>query len=119
MHGSIFYNFWAGLIGFTYYFFVNLSDQSIPIKLLLSSLLVATVVFLLMFPIRVLIAYILITKENELPIEHAEMEAGTNAENSHLNIGESTKETPTENPDEIANVVRTMMNQEQPATNNS
>lgn len=60
MFGSIFYNFWAAIIGFSLYFFSMLS-KDVPFKVLIGSFIAALISFLLMYAFRFVLAYILHT----------------------------------------------------------
>lgn len=65
MFGSVFYNFWAAIIGFSLYFFSTLS-KDVPLKVLIGSFIAAIISFLLMYAFRFAIAYILHTPEENL-----------------------------------------------------
>lgn len=98
MAGSIFYNCWAALIGFTIYFLANFRYGN-PTKIIISSFIVAAISFIAMYLFRFLIGYIISTPKEEKPIKaKVEDEQPSNKEN--------------ENPEEIAKVIREMLNDE-------
>ncbi|WP_445479666.1 hypothetical protein ACULLL_05110 [Lysinibacillus irui] len=123
MFGSIFYNLWGALIAFSLYFFSTFLKPYTPLRIIIGSFIVAIIVFLLMYIIRFLIAYIMFTPEvNE------EADKGDLEENGLDSEKETEEETPAanstvefqdENSEEIAQVVRTMMNREEEQQVNS
>lgn len=113
MYGSIFYNCWAALIAFTVAFIVQIVEPfPLPVPSILSSLLWALAAFVLTFGIRLLLGYILYTPEEiefDLGEEVASIDAYPNAKTSTVEISDESTE-------EVAKVVRTMLNKdEQPA----
>ncbi|MEB7452287.1 hypothetical protein [Lysinibacillus sphaericus] len=117
MFGSIFYNLWGALIAFTIYFFSTFQKPYTPLRVIIGSFITAIIVFLVMYIVRTLIAYILYTPEvNE---EAMEGELGDNEQtttegtNQEVASANSTVEFQDENSEEIAQVVRTMMNREE------
>ncbi|MDM5351021.1 hypothetical protein QUF65_09005 [Lysinibacillus sphaericus] len=117
MFGSIFYNLWGALIAFTIYFFSTFQKPYTPLRVIIGSFITAIIVFLVMYIVRTLIAYILYTPEvNE---EAVEGELGDNEQtttegtNQEVASANSTVEFQDENSEEIAQVVRTMMNREE------
>ncbi|MFU8646193.1 hypothetical protein ACNA06_02595 [Lysinibacillus sp. RSDA_15] len=117
MFGSIFYNLWGALIAFTIYFFSTFQKPYTPLRVIIGSFITAIIVFLVMYIVRILIAYILYTPEvNE---EAVEGELGDNEQttpegtNQEVASANSTVEFQDENSEEIAQVVRTMMNREE------
>lgn len=118
MFGSIFYNLWGALIAFTIYFFSTFQKPYTPLRVIIGSFITAIIVFLVMYIVRTLIAYILYTPEvNEEAVEgellgdnEQTTPEGTNQEVASAN---STVEFQDENSEEIAQVVRTMMNREE------
>ena len=122
MFGSIFYNLWGGLIAFSFYFFFTLQSGALPIRIIMGSFVAAIVVFVAMFFVRYLISFILYTPESEesLP-EHQQSETvqdENNVESNHeKELIHSTAEFQDENSEEIAQVVRTMMNREEEQVN--
>lgn len=117
MFGSIFYNLWGALIAFTIYFFSTFQKPYTPLRVIIGSFITAIIVFLVMYIVRTLIAYILYTPEvheeaveGELGDNEQTTPEGTNQEVASAN---STVEFQDENSEEIAQVVRTMMNREE------
>ena len=117
MFGSIFYNLWGALIAFTIYFFSTFQKPYTPLRVIIGSFITAIIVFLVMYIVRTLIAYILYTPEvneeaveGELADNEQTTPEGTNQEVASAN---STVEFQDENSEEIAQVVRTMMNREE------
>ena len=122
MFGSIFYNLWGALIAFTFYFFVTLQSGYLPIRILIGSFVAALLVFLLMFLVRYLVWFILYTPENEDNLtkdQHHELDQHENNLESdpEKELTNSTVEFQDENTEEIAQVVRTMMNREEEQVN--
>ena len=117
MFGSIFYNLWGALIAFSIYFFSTFQESYTPLRILIGSFIVAIIVFFVMFIVRFLIAYILFTPEEdeeavEVDIEEKELESIEGVK-QEVPIANSTVEFQDENSEEIAQVVRTMMNREE------
>ncbi|PCD83763.1 hypothetical protein CNQ87_05025 [Lysinibacillus fusiformis] len=117
MFGSIFYNLWGALMAFTIYFFSTFLKPYTPLRIIIGSFVTAIIVFLVMYIVRFLIAYILYTPEvdeeaveGELAENEQTTPEGTNQEAASA---QSTVEFQDENSEEIAQVVRTMMNREQ------
>ncbi|MFC7685394.1 hypothetical protein [Ureibacillus sp. GCM10028918] len=122
MFGSIFYNFWAALIGFSIYFFSTLSDSSIPFNSLVSSSIAAAVSFLFMYGIRLFLGYVLYTPDDELftslDIENEQLREqleGRMSGASDSGVRHSTVEFTDQSSEEIAKVVQTMMLQDDSA----
>ncbi|MBX8946161.1 MULTISPECIES: hypothetical protein [Lysinibacillus] len=117
MFGSIFYNLWGALIAFSIYFFSTFQKPFTPLRILIGSFIVAIIAFFVMFIVRFLIAYILFTPEEdeeavEGDIEEKELES-IEGVIQEVPIANSTVEFQDENSEEIAQVVRTMMNREE------
>ncbi|AUS85755.1 hypothetical protein ACM1TL_00110 [Lysinibacillus capsici] len=117
MFGSIFYNLWGALIAFSIYFFSTFQKPFTPLRILIGSFIVAIIAFFVMFIVRFLIAYILFTPEEdeeavEVDIEEKELESIEGVK-QEVPIANSTVEFQDENSEEIAQVVRTMMNREE------
>ncbi|MFP3916211.1 hypothetical protein U5N28_00265 [Lysinibacillus telephonicus] len=128
MYGSIFYNCWAALLAFTIYFFITLSQSQAPAQILIGSFVTAAVAFFVTFAVRYLLAYVLYTPDQQLFEEVAEQnETDTETLNHDPYLDKempttsnySTVEYNDESPEEIAQVVRTMLSQDDTATNNS
>ncbi|KGR81403.1 MULTISPECIES: hypothetical protein [Lysinibacillus] len=117
MFGSIFYNLWGALIAFSIYFFSTFQKPFTPLRILISSFIVATIAFFVMFIVRFLIAYILFTPEVDEEAVEGELEEkeldSTEGVNHEVPTANSTVEFQDENTEEIAQVVRTMMNREE------
>ncbi|KGR73917.1 hypothetical protein [Ureibacillus sinduriensis] len=121
MFGSIFYNFWAAILGFSIYFFSTLTDSTIPLNSLVGSFIAAVCSFLVMYAIRLLLGYIFYTPKDELfkglnkenEQIRQQMEARMNAEASASGGSNSTLEFKDQSSEEIAKVVQTMMLQDE------
>lgn len=99
MVGSILSNCWGGLIAFAITFFVMLSRFYHPNEILITSSVISIITFFSMFLVRYLIGYILHTPESE----------GTDEEEQER-VATSTVEFQDESSEDIAEVVRTMLN---------
>lgn len=117
MFGSILYNCWAALLGFSVYFFVALQETIIlPVNVLFGSFIAAFIVFLCMFPVRLFLSYIFYTPTE---IEFEQIEQLVDVESDFQNISphhvekSSTVEFEDESTEDIAKVVRTMMHEEE------
>lgn len=123
MYGSFLYNCWAALIGFTLYFIIALQIKFVmPLTVMLGSFVTATLLFLLMYGVRYLLGYVLYTptqvefptvEDSVVTVEHQKV-----ANLPHLEQI-STNEFEDESSEEIAQVVRTMMHQEQQTVPNA
>ena len=117
MFGSIFYNLWGALIAFSIYFFSTFQKPFTPLRILIGSFIVAIIAFFVMFIVRFLIAYILFTPEVdeeavEDDLDEKELDS-TEGVTQEAPTANSTVEFQDENSEEIAQVVRTMMNREE------
>jgi len=124
MFGSVFYNLWGALIAFSIYFFSTFLKPYTPLRIIIGSFVAGIIVFFVMYIVRFLIAYILFTPEDAEEVvegEHEENESGNHEEdNQETPTANSTVEFQDENSEEIAQVVRTMMNREDdPQLNNA
>lgn len=122
MYGSFLYNCWAALIGFTIYFVIALQGEFVrPVPVLIGAVVTALILFILTYAVRYLLGYVLYTPEEikifqeDEPIEKAAEHVG---ELPSLDKP-STTEFEDETSEEIAQVVRTMMHQEQETVANS
>lgn len=112
MFGSIFYNLWAGLIGFTIY--LGLAIQNVfvaPIAIILGSFIAAICSFIVMFPVRIVLNYILFTPE-QVVLEEEFVNSEQNKNNVHnldIQNESATMEFADDSTEDIAKVVRTMM----------
>lgn len=117
MFGSIFYNCWAALFAFSIYFIITLQKPYLPMRIIIGSFATAIIVFVLMFVVRYLIAYILHTPEST---EIKDIDEQTNEQGQLLTEGEqeqqqlnaSTVEFEDESSEEIAQVVKTMLDRD-------
>jgi len=116
MFGSIFYNLWGALIAFSCYFFITLQQPYTPLRIIIGSFIAAIIVFFVMYIVRFLIAYVLFTPNADQPLADSELEENSS---THLDEGSndasstsSTVEFQDENTEDIAQVVRTMLNRE-------
>lgn len=103
MYGSIFYNLWIALSAFTLYFFVNFLSNEAPLKIVLYSFMWAGIAFLLTFILRAIIAYIVYTPEEAEVVEEAQ----------EVESIEVTKDETTHTSEEIAEVVKSMINEDE------
>ncbi|PYF07130.1 hypothetical protein [Ureibacillus chungkukjangi] len=120
MYGSMFYNFWAAIIGFSIYFFSTLSGTSLPFNNILGSLIAAAVAFVGMFAFRFLLGYILympgdelfkgLDKENERMREQL---ANNESDTADSGVNNSTMEFKDQSSEEIAKVVQSMLQEEE------
>lgn len=115
--GSYLYNLWAALISFSIYFFATFLGPSSPLRILIGSFVAAIIGFVIMFGIRFLISYILFTpnrvEEDEEGDDESPQQNEATAKQQKTDIEEATSnEFQDESTEEIAQVVRTMMNTE-------
>lgn len=103
MYGSIFYNLWMALSAFTLYFLLNFLSNEAPLKIVLYSFMWAGIAFLLTFILRGLIAYILYTPEED--VEEEELQ--------QTDSNEELKDEAPHTSEEIAEVVKSMMNEDE------
>ena len=122
MFGSIFYNLWGALIAFSTYFFITLQSVYSPIRIVIGSFVTAIVAFFVMFFVRYLVSFILYTPESEESVTDDRVDETKQVENDsernlEKQVTNSTVEFQDENTEEIAQVVRTMMNREEEQVN--
>lgn len=113
MYGSILINCWGSLIAFTITFIWMYQNSVFPSHILIVSFIVAFAAFLLFFAVRYLIGYITYTPNDEMFeefIEEAESEENDD-DDENLNEGRTSSkvEFQDESPEDIAKIVRTMM----------
>ena len=113
MFGSLFYNFWFSLIGFTIYFFATFQSPYTATRVIIGSFVVAIIVFFATFLLRMIVAYILYTPSEEVLVdvdENVQQEQQMSGD-SKLNEQAISPavEFQDETAEEIAEVVRTMM----------
>ncbi|MBK3494365.1 hypothetical protein JFL43_05730 [Viridibacillus sp. YIM B01967] len=65
MVGSILWNCWAALIGFSIYFFMTFQSPKTPTTILTNSFIIAVVIFLVVFLVRFVIAFVFFTPQSE------------------------------------------------------
>lgn len=112
MYGSILYNCWSALFGFTVYFVLTIQNPfAAPIVTIISSVIAAIIAFVLMFPIRYLLNFILYTPQPvELEIESTVQQQTEQVVDDQTLLNETnTVEFEDDNTEDIAKVVRTMM----------
>lgn len=117
MYGSILFNCWGALIGFTIYFLLSLQNIFVsPLVILAGSFTTAFIVFLAIFVVRILLHFIFFTPEEMV---YAAIENTAASEEQQL-LDElppldqsSSIEFQDENTEDIAKAVRTMMHSEQ------
>ncbi|SOB93142.1 hypothetical protein SAMN05880501_101610 [Ureibacillus xyleni] len=118
MFGSIFYNCWASLISFSIYFVVTLLNSYSPTHILIGSFIVAIITFIIMFPFRNFLFYIFYTPEEKLfekfQAEIDKMEVYKSEDDNNMMNGNTSVEFNDQSSEDIAKVVRTMMNEEVP-----
>ncbi|WP_431029492.1 hypothetical protein [Lysinibacillus sp. LZ02] len=117
MYGSILYNCWAALLGFTVYFFIALQEPyALPVSILISSSIAALIVFVCTFLVRLFLGYVLFTPQEVALQVVMEVDAQQNmTEDVQVPLREqpSTVEFEEDNTEEIAKVVRTMMHKDE------
>ncbi|MFF2176933.1 hypothetical protein ACFVT8_10790 [Lysinibacillus sp. NPDC058147] len=124
MFGSIFYNLWGALIAFSLYFFITFLKPYTPLRIIIGSFVAGIFVFFVMYIVRFLIAYVLFTPEGDEEVVEGEHEENASdnheEENQETQTANSAVEFQDESSEEIAQVVRTMMNREDdPQVNNA
>ncbi|MBQ0139333.1 MAG: hypothetical protein KBT36_08555 [Kurthia sp.] len=113
MFGSLYYNFWLALAGFTIYFFARFQTNQAPISVILFGLMWATIAFVVAFILRGIIGYILYTPEPEV-VEDELLEDGTGRQPEQQidTVVDESKRPSQEQSEEIAQVVQTMLQQD-------
>lgn len=116
MFGSIFYNFWFALAGFTIYFFARFQSNQAPLITILYGLMWAAIAFIVAYIVRALIAYIIATPSDQLEQPDEGVESDTEAiakeersSEESLPSPEPTVEFSGEQSEEIAKAIQTMM----------
>jgi len=116
MFGSIFYNLWGALIAFSCYFFITLQQPYTPLRIIIGSFIAAIIVFFVMYIVRFLIAYVLFTPNADQALADSELEENSSTHpdegSNEASSTSSTVEFQDENTEDIAQVVRTMLNRE-------
>lgn len=113
MVGSFLINCWGSLFAFTIYFLFTFQN-GIPSKVLIGSFIAAAITFVLMYPFRLLLGFIFYTPQDISFEEMEENEEDTQFDENLEVHTTSTMNFSDENPEEIAKVVKTMINQEEP-----
>ncbi|MER1988913.1 MAG: multidrug transporter [Solibacillus isronensis] len=121
MFGSIFYNFWAALLSFAVYFIAAIQNPyAMPLPTIGTASVIAVIAFGLMFLIRYFLGYVFYTpeapvlsqSEEELPVAAKETDkTKTVPQGDH-----TTMEVEDENTEEIAQVVRSMLQSDESLT---
>ncbi|MGE7982604.1 multidrug transporter [Solibacillus sp. NPDC093137] len=121
MFGSIFYNFWAALLSFAVYFIAGIQNPyAMPLPTIGAALVISAIAFSLMFLIRYFLGYVFYTPEapvlsqteEELPVVAKETDkTQTVPQSDH-----TTMEVEDENTEEIAQVVRSMLQSDESLT---
>ena len=123
MYRSILFNCWIALIAFSVYFILTIyktNGAAAPVNTLAMSLLWAVIGFLFAYGIRAFLNYILYTPEQiEIATEMEEMKSVTHefeeaTSGSVRSDPTSTVEFQDESSEDIAQVVRTMLNRDEP-----
>lgn len=114
MFGSIFYNFWAALFSFAVYFIAAIQNPyAMPLPTIGTALVVAAVAFGLMFLIRYFLGYVFYTPEAPVLLQtEEELPAAAKEEDKTQTVPQgdhTTMEAEDENTEEIAQVVRSML----------
>lgn len=116
MFGSIFYNLWGALIAFSCYFFITFQQPYTPLRIIIGSFIAAIIVFFVMYIVRFLIAYVLFTPNADQALADSGLEENSSTHpDEGSNVASSTSSTvefQDENTEDIAQVVRTMLNRE-------
>lgn len=120
MYGSILYNCWGALIGFTIYFLLSLQNIFVtPFIILIGSLVTGAIVFLATYIVRMLLHFIFFSPEETVIVSEEFVEK----DDQHIMVEElpaidqaSINEFQDENAEEVAKAVRTMMHSEQTAS---
>lgn len=126
MFNTIFFNFWVALITFAVYFIwiiVKSNGSAMPLPTILFSFLWGTVGFIFAFVIRSIITYVTYTPEiPEIGTEQMKEESSNGQAQVTQNEAQTSTLPPTstvefqdESSEEIAQVVRTMLNHDEPS----
>jgi hypothetical protein len=110
MVGSILSNFWVALCTFTVYFLYTFQKPESPVNILIGALIAAIVGFVGMFLVRFLIGYILFSPELTTDDEDEFVTNERTREQSHHKQKTASINEIDMDSEEIAKVVKTMMN---------
>lgn len=107
MVGSFLINCWTALFAFTIYFLITFQN-GVPSKVIIGSFIASAIAFVIAYPFRLLLGYIIYTPED------MELEEIENNEEMSVNKDsvDSTSNFSDESPEDIAKVVRNMINQD-------
>ncbi|MGE7917884.1 hypothetical protein ACQKM9_02910 [Viridibacillus sp. NPDC093762] len=108
MVGSILWNCWASLIGFSIYFFMTFQSSKMPTTILFNSFIIALVVFLVAFLVRFVIAFVFFSPQSEGLTLAEDGLAVNNGQIKEQQTGQLSN-TIEENAEEVAKVVQSMM----------
>lgn len=108
MVGSILWNCWAALIGFSIYFFTTFQSFKTPTTILFNSFIIAFVVFLIAFLVRFIIGFVFFLPQSEESIL-SEGEIIVNNEQTKEQQASQMNNITEENAEEVAKVVQSMM----------
>ncbi|WP_052126010.1 cytochrome b/b6 domain-containing protein [Ureibacillus massiliensis] len=113
MVGSILLNFWAALISFSLYFLLTFQKPYSPLNILIGSFIFALVGFFVMYIFRYIFGYIMYTPEDSIFEHHPQQTINDNDNSNALqdvsNNHHTSAKDELDNPEEIANIVRMMM----------
>lgn len=115
MFGSIFYNFWAALLSFAVYFIAAIQNPyAMPLPTIGTAFIIAVIAFGLMFPVRYLVGYVFYTPEAPVLLPAEEEQPGVSGQETGKTetvpqSGHTAMEAEDENTEEIAQVVRSML----------
>lgn len=122
MYRSIFFNCWIGLLSFTIYFIKTIYSTkglAAPIPTIAYSVLWGTIGFVAAYGLRAMLDYVLYTPE--IPeIDTPDLGDNGNGTEDKVQVDQpfvktSTVEFQDESSEDIAQVVRTMLNQDEPS----
>lgn len=112
LYGSIFYNCWIALAAFSVHFFLAMQSPYVTPHVLFGSFATAIIAFFAAYIIRYIISYAMYTPEPAAGDDALSAQQQEDALNMQDN--NSTVEFNDQNSEEIAEVVRTMLNKEEP-----
>lgn len=110
MVGTLLLNFWAALAGFTISFLIMFQKPGSPFNIIIGSFMFAIIGFVAMFIIRYLIGYILYTPEDNIEASNEDENKSDTKASQQSKESTSSFEMNDSSSEEIAKVVRTMMN---------
>lgn len=110
MVGTLLLNFWAALATFTIYFLIMFQKPETPFNILMGSFIFAIIGFVITFIIRYLIGYIFYTPEDNIEETIEEDDNANSRVAQQTRANTSSYEVNDSSSEEIAQVVRTMLN---------